>query len=315
MKDNFRKNACREVFMEKTLHQHPWDEIAWNGIAFYKPASWEIATLGRNYMMIGTPAHPRMEITWGSVHKSASRQQDIKKLQSRIRKQQLTAVDAWTPPAGWLQSLSAYETSGFSWKNPERTGYGLILTCLSCQRVSLIQFFQNRGEPDNLHAVAPRVLSSFMDHANGSDQRWAVFDVRATLPAVFQIKTYQFSPGFMEMGFSSLGQQIRLYRWSPAAVLLSGKKLSDFADSLLCYPGGSSKKTVGSNRIEWEYSPALGLWTRFAAFLPGRFCHHRMLLRHDPENNRILAIKAESRQTMDPRLFDRIFSSYEIAAA
>jgi hypothetical protein len=40
-----------------------------------------------------------------------------------------------------------------------------------------------------------------------------------------------------------------------------------------------------------------------------------MRIRHDPENNRILAIKAESRQAMDSSRFDRIFSSYEIAAA
>ncbi|MDO9112125.1 MAG: hypothetical protein Q7U40_15810 [Desulfatirhabdiaceae bacterium] len=301
--------------MEKTSHQNQWDEIAWNGIAFYKPASWEIATIGRNYMMIGTHAHPRMEITWGSSQKRVSRRQDIKKLQSRIRKQHLTTVDSWTPSGAWLKALSSYETSGFSWKNPERTGYGLILTCLSCQRVSLIQFFQNIDEPDYLHDAAPRVLSSFMDHANGSDQRWAVFDVRATLPTDFQIKSYQFSPGFMEMGFSSLGQQIRFYRWSPAAVLLSGKKLSDFAESLMHYPDGSSKKTLGADRIEWEYSPSLGLWTRFAAFLPGKFCHHRMLIRHDPDNNRILAIKAECRQSMDSSRLDRIFSSYEITAA
>ena len=83
--------------MDKTSHQNQWDEIAWNGIAFYKPATWEIATIGRNYMMIGTHAHPRMEITWGSTQKPVLRRQDIKKLQSRIRKQHLTSVDSWTP--------------------------------------------------------------------------------------------------------------------------------------------------------------------------------------------------------------------------
>ena len=297
------------------MTSHQWDEIAWNGVAFYKPALWEIATIGRNYLMIGTHAHPRMEMTWGSSQRPASRQQDIRKLQSRIRKQQLTSVNPWIPPIDWLQALSSFETSGFFWKQTERTGYGVILTCLSCQRVSLIQFFQLIDDKDNLFALAPRVLSSLIDHTCGDDQKWAVFDVRATLPTVFKIKTYHFSPGFIEMAFISRGYQMSLYRWSPASVLLSGRKLSDFAASLKHYPGRACQKTGDSNRIEWAHSPSLGLWSRFSAFLSGRFSHHRMLIRHDPENNRILAIKAESRQTIDTNQLDRIFSNYEISPA
>lgn len=301
---------CSDQLMNKAK----WGEIAWNGIAFYKPAIWEIATIGRNYLMIGTHAHPRMEITWGNTDKPVSHPHDIKKLQSRIRKQHLTSVDSWTPPKGWLQALSSYESSGFSWKQGERTGYGVILTCLSCRRVSLIQFFQHADAQDNLYNLAPEVLSSFMDHAGGNDQKWAVFDIRVILPAFLQIKTYQFSPGFMEMVFFARGQQMSLYRWSPATVLLSGRKLSDFAESRVHCPERSTKKIHHSNSIEWEYSPPLGLWGRFSALLSGRFFHHRTLIRHDPENNRILAIKAECRQKMDSNRLDHIFSSYEIAA-
>ncbi len=302
-----------DSLVDNAPHQNRWDEIAWNGISFSKPAAWEIATIGRNYLMIGTHAHPRMEITWGASHKSGSRQRNIKKLQSRIRKQHLPSVDSWTPSSGWLQALSSYETSGFSSKRPERTSYGLIVSCLSCQRISLIQFFQNSDEPDNIHAVAPKVLSSFVDHAAGNNQQWAVFDVRVALPTVFQIKTYNFSPGFMEMVFSHHGQQISLYRWSPASVLLSGTTLPDFAESLSLYPDSSSKIIRDSKRVEWEHAPSPGLWTRIAAFLQGSLSHHRIRIRHDKENNRILAIKADSRQAMDSRFFDQIFSSYEIA--
>ncbi len=305
-----------DLLIDETLNQTRWDKIAWNGIAFYKPATWEIATIGRNYMMIGTHAHPRMEITWGDTQKTVLQTRDIRKLQSRIRKRHLAAVDLWAPSTDWLQALSSYETSGFSWKRPDRTSYGLIVSCLICRRVSLIQFFQNSDEPDNLHAVAPRVLSSFIDHVDGNNQQWAVFDIRATLPADFKIKTYQFSPGFMEMVFfSQQGRQISLYRWSPASILLSGKSLTDFAESLRLYPNGSFNNIPNPNMVEWESSRSLGFWTRFATLLSGGFFHYRILIRHDPETNRILATKAESRQDMDPCLFDRIFSSYEISTA
>jgi hypothetical protein len=297
------------------VHQYQWDEIAWNGLSFLKPCAWDIATLGRNYLMIGTPAYPRMEITWGPVQKRVLKQMDIRKLHSQIRKHHLAPVDAWIPSTDWLQALPSFEASGFSWKRPEKKSYGLILSCLSCQRVSLIQFFQNAGDKDDIHSVASKVLSSFTDHAAGDNQKWAIFDIRAALPAVFQIRAYQFSSGFMEMVFFSSGQQLSLYRWSPASVLLSGKTLPDFAESLSLYPKNASVKILDSTRIEWEHSPGSGIWSRFAALLPGGFSHHRIGIRHDKGNNRILAIKADSSQRLDSSLFDQIFSSYEIQSA
>ena len=301
--------------MDKTLHQNRWNEIAWNGISFNKPAVWEIATLGRNYLMIGTHEYPRMEITWGISDKPASYQRDIKKLLSRIYKQHLSAVDPWVPSAAWLAALNSYETSGFTWKRSETISFGVIVSCSTCRRVSLIQFFQHANEPDLFHDIAPRVLSSFIDHTNGNDRQWAVFDIRAILPTEFLIKTYQFSSGYMEMVFLSHGRQISFYRWSPASVLLSDRKLIDFAKSLHIYPDESTQNAEDANRIEWESVPSFGLWMRFAAFFPGRFSYHRVLIRHDIENNRILAIKAESKHKMDSSHLDRIFSSYEIAAA
>jgi hypothetical protein len=301
--------------MDKLSHHNRWDTIAWNGISFNKPATWEIATIGRNYMMIGTLMHPRLEITWGDSQKTASRKQNIEKLQLQIRKQHLMSVDSWSPPKSWIQALSACETSGFSSKRPEGgISYGLIVSCLSCQRVSLVQFFQNADEPENVHAVAPEVLSSFMDHADGEEQLWAVFDVRATLPAVFKIKKYRFSPGYIEMVFFAHGHLVSLYRWSPASVLLSGKKLIEFAGSSPLCPGRPSIITLDLNRIEWKYTPSFGLLNRFVTFISGRFSHRRTLIRHDPVSNRILAVKAESRLAMDSSRFDRISSSYEIAA-
>lgn len=302
------------VFMDKILCQPRWNEIAWNGISFYKPATWEIGTIGRNYLMICTHEHPRMEITWGISGHPASRQPDIKKLQSRIYKQHLSAVDPWKPSTAWLDALSSYETSGFSWKRFETICFGVIITCLACRRVSIIQFFQHADEPAPIHDFAPKVLSSFIDHTNGSDQLWAVFDIRATLPTEFQVKTYRFSPGYMEMVFLSHGRHICFYRWSPASVLLANRKLIDFAKSLHIYPNESFRNTADAYRIEWESIPSDAIWKRFTAFLLARYSYRRVLIRHDPATNRILAIKAESRYAMNSSHLDHIFSSYEISA-
>lgn len=300
--------------MDTVSHQNRWNQIAWNGISFYKPDRWEIATIGQNYLMIGSLRHPQMELTWEVAGKRPLFPQDIKKRQFRIFKQHLTGVDVWTPFTDWTEALSAYEITGFFWKRPETMCFGVIVSCTSCNRVSLIQFFQNADESNLLHDIAPRVLASFRDHTNGNDQQWAVYDIRMTLPGDFRVKSYRFSPGFIEMLFLSQNQQIRFYRWSPASVLLSNRNLIDFAELMNICPDGNYQNAENAHRIEWERIPSVGLWNGFIAFLSGRFSYMRVLIRHDPANNRVLAITAESRQMMNSSHLDCIFSSYEISA-
>ena len=292
-----------------------WDEINWNSIRFLKPAGWQITNIGRNYLMLGTHGGPKMEITWESSPKSVSPRIGVKQLQTRILKRHLATATAWNPCPSWVQALSSYQTSGFSWNNSTHTGHGLILSCAFCHRTSLIQFYQTHPADDHFEAIVPRLLSSFRDHPEDDRLQWAVFDIRATLPANFQIKTYRFLPGFITICFCSKNEQITLYRWSPASVLLAGRKLSEFAGTLRFYPGDASEKMWDENRIEWEYHRSYGIWTRFLSRLSVGISHQRFLIRHVPEKNRILAVNAESKQPIDPSLFEQISLDYEITPA
>jgi hypothetical protein len=304
--------------MDETSDLTRWDKIAWNGIAFQKPACWEIATIGRNYLMLGTRTDPRMEITWGNPSKTASHHRSLKQLQAAKRsfgrRKQDLSVDAWNPPQSWLDALPTHQTSGFTWKNP--AGNVLVVSCPCCNRTSLFRFYRSsREDPWNFHATVSNLLSTFRDHSENGRQQWAVFDIRATLPPAYQIKSYQFSPGFMEMDFITNGLKISLYRWSPASVLLAGRKLSEFAGSLPFYPGGTSETTGDADSMGWKKSPSFTLLNRLAAFISDRSSHHRLLIRHVHEANRILAVRSESRQPMDSNLFDQIVADYETAAS
>jgi hypothetical protein len=304
--------------MDETSDMARWEELAWNGIAFQKPSCWEIATLGRNYLMLGTRTDPRMEISWGSPCQTPSRHRHLKQLQaarrSLGRRKPGLSVDDWNPPQRWLDALPTHEASGLSWKNP--AGNALVVSCTSCNRASLFQFYPGSSEDtDQFHVLVSRLLSTFRDHAENGRRLWAVFDVRAILPATFQIRSYQFSPGYMAMDFFTKGLKMSLYRWSPASVLLAGRKLPDFAGSLPFYPGSTSETIGDANRMEWEISPSCSLPARIAAFLSTRFLHHRLLIRHVTETNRILAIRSESREPVDANLFDQIVADYETTAA
>ncbi len=303
-----------------------WDEIAWNGIAFQKPSCWEIATIGRNYLMLGTQTGPRMEINWGKPSKAASHHHRLNQFKAAKRyfgrRKHGLSADVWNPPQSWLDALPTHEVGGFSWKNP--AGNALIISCSSCNRTSLFQFYQSSSEDHaHFHTIVSKLLSTFRDHSENNLQRWTVFDIRATLPAAFQIKSYQFSSGFMEMVFFTNGLRISLYRWSPASVLLAGRKLSEFAGLLPFYPEPSlleagllQSETIGdANRMEWEKTPSLSLLNRLAAFLSVGFSHQRFLIRHIAETNRILAVRSESRQSVDSNLFDQIVADYETSAA
>jgi len=311
--------------MDETSDITQWDEIAWNGIAFQKPSCWEIATIGLNYLMLGTQTDPRMEINWGKTSKAASRHHRLKQLKAAkryfSRRKHGLSANAWNPPQSWLDALPNHEIGGFSWKNP--AGNALIVSCSSCNRTSLFQFYQSSSEDQaHFHTIVSKLLSTFRDHSENGRQMWAIFDIRATLPAVFQIKSYQFSPGFMEMVFFTNGLKISLYRWSPASVLLAGRKLSEFAGLLPFYPqpslleAGSTSETIGDvNRMEWERTPSFSLLNRLAAFLSVGLSHQRFIIRHIAETNRILAVRSESRQSVDSNLFDQIVANYETSAA
>jgi len=297
-----------------TSRRSRWNAIAWNGKSFLKPSAWEIASIGKHYLLLGTHRNPQMELTWNIGQKRLPRREDIHKIQTRIFKNHLTAADAWNPYTEWMNALTAYEVSGFFWKQSEAAGYGVILFCPACNSVTLIQFFENNEERSPFLDTTTHVLSSFKDHAENSDRLWAVYDIRLTLPQTFSIKTYQFYPGLIKLVFFSHGLQIAFYRWSPASVLLSSRKLIQFFDLLDIALDRAFLITETNDRIEWECVPPSKPWNRLLAMISGKPVHRRVLIRHDPMTNRILAITAESRQSMDSSLLDRIFSSYDISA-
>lgn len=285
-----------------------WKDIAWNGVSIQTPDDWEIATIGKNYLMMGTNQDPKMEIAWTESTKKFSQKRCLAKLKTLIQNQDKNAsVESWDPPQDLLLALSSYEVKSFFWKNHEKTCYGFILFCLSCNRVSMIQLFQDSNDKKPFFSFLPGLLSSFKDHSEEGFRKLAVFDIKALVPESLQVKSYRFSPGFMEISFHGNKQEITFYRWSPASILLAGRSLEVFAGLLSFYKDSVSKKLWDDSRIGWEKERPSSLWGR----LMSGSSNYRLHIRHFHEENRILAVKEESREPLNRSVFDQITSQYE----
>jgi hypothetical protein len=73
------------------------------------------------------------------------------------------------------------------------------------------------------------VLGSLTDHRPAEDTRWRIFDLDARLPRGFRLVDSAFRPGRFELRFRHARTALTLYRWAPAAALLEGGTVADFA--------------------------------------------------------------------------------------
>ncbi len=284
-----------------------WKNIAWNGLSLQTPEDWEIATIGKNYLMLGTAHEPKMEIAW-TVSNKLSRKRCLAKLKKLVQNEAKNAsVDSWVLSQDMLFALSSYEIKSFFWKNSQRSCYGLILFCLSCNRVSMIQLYQKVGDRKPLFSFLPEMLSSYKDHSEEGFQKLAVYDIKALIPENLMVKSYKFVPGFMEISFTGNKQAITFYRWSPAAILLEGRSLEAFGSLLSFHKSSASKKVWDDKRIGWEKERPVSLWKRL---ISRSHTNYRLHIRHFPEANRILAVKEESSEPLDNIVFDKITSQY-----
>ncbi len=276
-----------------------WNTVAWNGVYFQKPIDWEIATIGHTYLMLGTRFEPRMEISWKDIPTPVSQTRYRKKLFARLQKQHLTTVKSWEPPRELSETVSAYDVNWFVSNASESRAYGCVLFCASCLRMSMIRMFL---QPDDRYDMAQMsfILASFRDHPI-AERCWAVFDILCMLPLSLNIHSYRFSTGFICLHFKGNRHDITISRWSPALALLTAGSLSDFAVSHHLCPQNITENVVNPYRIEFETRPR----SKFTLIRPP---HCRLHLRHSPQTNRIIAVKAESRSAIDMQLFERIVS-------
>ena len=177
----------------------------------------------------------------------------------------------------------------------------MIIFCPECERATLVQwYFDAERETDLLG----KILQSFRDHTNKSEQVWSIYDIKAILPVEAKLTKHEFLPGRYTLCFDIMGTQLTLYRFKPAAVLLEKKSVGEFGKDLLNF----AQQAEGNGWASWQHaSEGIDL---LLAKLRRKPAWHWMRLWHDPKQNVILGVKAEGKRIAKTGWLDTICENF-----
>ena len=288
-----------------------WKETAWNGIRFHTPADWDIAKIGKQYLLFEDKDRPVLEIKWNTIKGAFSHKKHLRRLSTLHGKKDAHLIGQWKIPDRWAQALRKYEISGFSWESTNLNGKGTILYCPECGNATFIQFYHKETEIDV--GLTTHILKSFRDHDSRELTKWSIYDIRAQVPKTFELDRYRFEPGNFLLVFLSDGRKISLHRWSPAHVLLSNSDLSTFAVSRIPALSGAHLNQISKepDELEWESRAEDTAWSRWRNRIRKKPSYRWIRIWHEKKKNRILAIQAEDRKPIDRTLLQTILDGYE----
>jgi hypothetical protein len=285
-------------------------EVAWNGIRFLIPSSWEMGRIGSRHLILEDQAGPLMEVKWGVVKGAFSHQANLRRLAALHSRQLSAGIQEWPLPSHWQKTLAQFNASGFQWHGKADSGRGVILYCPSCRNAAILQFFRQH-EPRSEQPWLD-ILASYRDHRPDGHIFWSIFDIRALLPDGLLLVKYTFAVGKFMLEFSDGRQKIRLYRWAPAAALLAGRDLTQFTKSIPEFAETEPYPLTldDCHAVEWSAFPQ-GSRQRRIRSLKGKPSFFWLRLWHLEDKNRILGLWAASNAPLDAPMLDRIARDYE----
>jgi hypothetical protein len=283
--------------------------IAWNNIQLSIPLTWEIARMGTNELIFQEEAKPRLELKWNKIKGNFSHDRHLKRLIRQQKNALQKPIEKWPLPLEWEKALAGFTASGFSWQSETNIGHGAILFCPVCRRATLVQFL---GDEHNVKThKRQKILESFRDHGDDGQTHWSLFDIKAILPDKFKLTQYRFQPGNYVLEFSNGKQKLHLLRWAPASAFLGDQTLFQFAEAITHIPQTDfSSMQINQEPAAEAYVKPLAKRKWFQR-TPSNHAFQLWRFWHVKTKNRILAVKIESNDAIDPHLADDICKYYD----
>ena len=259
-----------------------WQDIGWNGIVFKAPSSWQPTVIYPTYLFFEQGGAPVFEIKWQKVQGKFSLQKGIKQLEKTLPENAtLVAKDLHSD---LQQSLFTTNAAGFQIEKGNYSNDGIIIFCSECNHVILVQWYLNTPENKGLLS---EIFQTLLDHYDNESQLLAVYDIRAKLPAQARLQNHELLPGKYTFNFELGAVALTLYRFKPATVLLKNSSLGIFGHNIL----EEAPQKENEQQALWNYR--LHGINFLLAKLRRKPIAMWMRLRHDPDQNAILGIKAE----------------------
>lgn len=305
--------------LDEETNKTDWQTLAWNGITVSTPADWDIASIGRQYLLLANPEGPCLEIKWGAVRGRFSHRAQRRRIAAGGRSGKPISVKETELPEQWRTALSGFHTSGFVWEDQTATGHGLILHCSKCRQATLIQFLLSKKAGSSTgvsHDIQRRLLQSFRDHSDSPMQLLSIYDIRGRLPRDFKLQRYRFSPGNFTITLARPSATVTLYRWGLASLSLQHKTLRQFGEEHISMTRTATRKredALGS-RMHWRHS--VNSWmARLTCRLNRSFPVQGVTLWHLPEEDRILGVQAAGKTSAIHDLENTIVENYGIVSS
>jgi hypothetical protein len=267
-----------------------WQEVSWDGISLQLPPAWQTTVIRDSYLFFEQDGQPAFEIKWEQTHGRFSPERILNTLRDTL-KASGTAVSSWEIPPDLRSHARKYSISGFKCSHNQVDSQGFLFFCPSCERATMFRFYGTHSR--DMH-VLQTVLQSFSDHHEGQSLTWAMYDIRALLPARAELQSHEFMAGRYTLIFGYHGSTITLYRFKPAAVLLNSRSLEEFGSSLAGDAGCVDRGDTSA--ATWLYQ-ASGL-ERLSVMLGRKPAWIWLKLWHVLEKNVILGVKGSGKRDM-----------------
>ncbi len=272
-----------KIILSKQLNKN----IAWNGISLDLPMAWDFVNLGYDHLLMGENNEPVFEISWTRKPLRGSLETQMERFSSRVQKRLGITVHPLSAPLTWAKSDLKMTIAGFSWESVSSRGKGLLISCNSCQRISMLRFFAHSKTITD--SLMESVVRSYHDSCGRKGIDWKLFGLNLSTPEGFRLLNYSFRPGSFMMAFKAKGQGLTVYSWGPASFLLLKDELEDFARKRVSLPDlmPMSEECNGGDSLVWEWRGfpwPLGFWQR----------NERFRIFHDKGIDRIIGLKSIS---------------------
>ncbi|MBW1981498.1 MAG: hypothetical protein JRJ12_09765 [Deltaproteobacteria bacterium] len=293
-----------------------WHRVAWYGMEIEVPGSWEVSRLGRRYFQLDDGDGPVFELKWWQPTEVAGPEVYLKKLARQWQKAWAITFEQQELPGSRHPNLPGFEAAAFVWQKAELRGQGVIVSCGTCGRVTLMQFYERQGS--RCFAWKDRVLSSFRDHWQESFVPWAVYGIRLSVPECFELLDHQFQPGHYCLHFRCGREELLFSRWSPANVLLRDNDFQQWFVSILKDSRHIEKNDVKSLQflsapcLQWQHASAAGWLARLRTRIKKASLYRWVRVWHLLNKNQIIGVEGRSLQPLNLEFLDEMCRNYEV---